>query len=308
VNHLSTSSNLALGIDIGGSKTAIGVVDLHDGTVLRQQVVATPPRHETGVPFLVDLCQRAVAMRNGDQPNVRIEKVGIGVCEIVDRSGEIGSAHRVEISRRQVRDAFSEFREIAIGSDVRAAAIAEARFGLGRGRVHWVYVNAGTGVSSVLMNGEECYMGTHGWIASLGMSPANLYATNTEEGMLIEEIGGGSGLVLLARQKGLQVSALHELFSAAASKSQDAIQVLETGGHVMGGAIALLVNILDPEVVVVGGGVVSLDSPYWQGLRTAVEKHTWHPPAKQIPVLRSALSTKAGLIGAAFASGSHQIA
>lgn len=302
MNPQSFSGDLAIGIDIGGSKTAIGVVNLRDGTVLDHQMVPTPTRDRTGAPFLVDLCQRALAIRSAVQPSVLVEKIGVGVCEVVDRLGEIGSAHRVEISKGQIRKAFGEFAEISIESDVRAAATAEARFGIARGRAHWIYVNAGTGVSSVLMNGEDCHLGAHGWVYGLGMSPANLCMPDAADGALIEDLSGGAGLVRLAREKGLHVSTVRELFSAAAPKSEDAIIVLTTGGRVIGGAIAWLVNIFDPEVVVVGGGVVSNDSPYWQSLTTAVETNTWYPRAKQVPVLRSALSTNAGLIGAALST------
>lgn len=303
MNQQPSYTDLAIGIDIGGSKTAIGVVNLREGTVLDHQMVPTPTRDGTGASFLADLRERALAMRNADRPSIRIDKIGIGVCEVVDRLGEIGSAHRVEISKRQVRDAFGEFAEIAIESDVRAAATAEARFGVARGRTHWIYVNAGTGISSVVMNGEDCHIGAHGWVYGLGMSPANLSVPEGVDRAFVEEISGGAGLVRIARKKGLHVSTVRELFSAAASKSDEATIVLSAGGRVLGGAIAWLVNIFDPEVVVVGGGVASNDSPYWQSLTTAVEANTWYAPAKQVPVLRSALSTNAGLIGAALSTG-----
>ena len=293
------SNDLAIGIDIGGTKTAIGVVDRRDGTVLRRQIVPTPTRDRTGAGFLDELSGLAVAMRSVD--GIAIDKLGIGVCELVDRHGEVVSGHRIHISREQIANAFRKFSEVSIDSDIRAAATAEARFGRGKGLGHWIYVNAGTGISSVLMNGPECFLGTHGWVFSLGMSPANLSASVTADAALIEEISGGSGLLALARKKGLGASTVRELIGAAASNSSDAISILTEGGRVLGATIALLVNTLDPEAIVVGGGIVAADSPYWQSLIDGVKKHTWHPPAKSVPVYRSALSNDAGLVGAAIA-------
>ena len=145
------------------------------------------------------------------------------------------------------------------------------RFGHGRGLEHWIYVNAGTGISSVLMKGEQCHFGEHGWVYSLGMSPADLGAPEPAKSLLIEEISGGSGLVAAAREKGLKVASVRELIDEAGSHAAIAAHVLSRGGRVLGGAIALLVNTLDPAAVIVGGGIVGSDSPYWHALAAAVQ-------------------------------------
>ena len=297
---VSASQDIAIGVDIGGSKTAIGIVDRGSGTVLHGTLVPTPPRGRTGAAFLEDIASTATRMAERfDKPR----PLGIGICELIDRDGEIASSHRIDITRQQIRDAFHDFGDVAVDSDIRAAASAEALFGHGRGRGHWIYVNAGTGIASVLMNGAECYVGAHGWVYSLGMSPVDLSLPEMAVVTLIEEVSGGSGLVTLARGRGLDVAAVHEVMAAAAAGSEDAVSVLANGGRVLGAAIALLVNTLDPEAVVIGGGVVADDGPYWNSLVAAVRQHIWHAPAKRLPVLRSALSTNAGLIGAALAAG-----
>lgn len=295
---VSASRDIAIGVDIGGSKTAIGIVDRGSGTVLHGTLVPTPPRGRTGATFLEDIASAATRMAE------RFGKpcpLGIGICELIDRDGEIASNHRIDITRQQIRDAFHDFGEVAVDSDIRAAASAEALFGHGRGRGHWIYVNAGTGIASVLMNGAECYVGAHGWVYSLGMSPVDLSLPEMAGSVLVEEVSGGSGLVALAQRRGLQVNAVHELTAAAGSGSKDAISVLAAGGRVLGSALALLVNTLDPEAIIVGGGVVVDAGPYWNNLVAAVRQHVWHQPAKGVPVLRSALSNQAGLIGAALA-------
>jgi len=303
VSRLHSPDGLALGIDIGGSKTALGVVRLDDGAVLGRRIVATPPRDQTGPAFLAELALHAGELRHLDgASSAGIDRLGFGVCELVDRSGQIVSAHRVVLDRRALCEAFGGFGEVSVDSDVRAAAVAEARFGRGRGLGHWIYVNAGTGISSVLMNGEACHVGAHGWVYSLGMSPADLSAST---GGSIEDVGGASGLVSRARRRGLEVSAVRDLVEAAGSGSRIAVEVLATGGRVLGGAVALLANTIDPEAIVVGGGIASVDSPYWQALVTAVEAHIWHPPAKRIAIHRAALSVDAGMIGAALRLGSR---
>lgn len=293
-----SSQEIAIGVDIGGSKTAIGIVDRTSGNVLHSTLVPTPPRGRTGAAFLEDIAGTAMRMAG---TTYSTGALGIGICELIDRDGEIASSHRIDITRQQIREAFHGFGDVAVDSDIRAAASAEALFGHGRGRGHWIYVNAGTGIASVLMNGAECYVGAHGWVYSLGMSPVDLSLPEMAGSTLIEEVSGGSGLVALARRRGLEVAAVRELTAAAGSGSQDAIAVLTAGGRVLGSALALLVNTLDPEVMVIGGGVVADPGPYWNSLVAAVRQHVWHQPAKGVPVLRSALSNRAGLIGAALA-------
>jgi glucokinase len=191
-----------------------------------------------------------------------------------------------------------------IESDVHAAALAEARFGAGQDMAQWVYVNAGTGISSVLMKGEDCYSGAHGWAICLGMSPVDL--TNGVAGSephAIEDRAGGAGLVREAREAGLALDTAADLLTAAQKGDTQAIGVRERGGHGLGNAIALLVNMLDPQRVVVGGGLANLDGPYWRALGEAARLNIWHRPAKEVQILKACLKGQAGVIGAALASG-----
>lgn len=82
-----------------------------------------------------------------------------------------------------------------------------------------------------------------------------------------------------------------------------AVEMIERGALILGNAIALLVNMLDPQGVVVGGGLASLDGPYWRALGEAARRGIWHRPAKDVQISRSCLKGKAGMIGAALANG-----
>ncbi|WP_119388508.1 ROK family protein [Taklimakanibacter lacteus] len=290
----------AIGIDIGGSKTAVGLINLDTGNVLAEEVFDTPDLSETGQPY-VDRLQAIVAHMREE---AEVSKIGIGLCELVDNQGRIVSAHRVDVTDAQLRDAFYDFETVVIESDVHAAALAEARFGAGRDMKQWVYVNAGTGISSVLMRGSDCYNGAHGWAICLGMSPIDL-ANGRDSGApdIIEDRAGGAGLVREAREAGLAFETAADLIAAAARGETKATRVLEKGGHVLGNAIGFLVNMLDPQRVVVGGGLVSFDGPYWRAIGETARSSIWHRPAKDVPILQSLLKGRAGMIGAALANG-----
>lgn len=290
----------AIGIDIGGSKTAIGLIDLDTGGVLIEEVFDTPALAQTGQPY-VDRMKGIVARLRED---AEVSKIGIGLCELVDNEGRIVSAHRVGVLDEQLRTAFYDFETVVIESDVHAAALAEARFGAGQDMKQWVYVNAGTGISSVLMKGADCYNGAHGWAVCLGMSPVDLANGNHgNETDFIEDRAGSAGLVREAREAGLALDTAWELLAAAERGDSKAVLVLEKGGHILGNAIALLVNMLDPQRVVVGGGLASLDGPYWRALGEAARLSIWHRPAKDVQIRQSLLKGQAGMIGAALANG-----
>lgn len=294
------NAHQAIGIDIGGTKTAMGLIDLDRGSVLREEVFDTPALGETGEAYVARMKDSVARLR----ADTDVVKVGIGVCELVDNSGRIVSAHRVKVNEAQLYAAFRDFPAVVIESDVHAAALAEARFGAGQDMAQWVYVNAGTGISSVLMKGQDCYSGAHGWAICLGMSPIDLAnGVAGSESHVIEDRAGGAGLVREAREAGLAFDTAGELLAAAQKGDRQAIGVLERGGHVLGNAIALLVNMLDPQRVVVGGGLASLDGPYWRALGEAARLSIWHRPAKQVQILKARLKSKAGVIGAALANG-----
>jgi glucokinase len=289
----------AIGIDIGGSKTAIGLVDTAKGQVLEEEAFDTPPLSDTGQSYL-DRLKSSVARLNAGRA---AGKIGIGLCELVDNSGRIVSAHRVKVSEAELRAAFREFSTVVIESDVHAAALAEARFGEGQALRQWVYVNAGTGISSVLMRGEAGHTGAHGWAVCLGMSPVDLANGHDGETDYIEDRAGGAGLVRSAREAGLALDSAAELIVAAEHGDEQAIMLLERGGHILGNAIGLLVNMLDPQRVVVGGGLASLDGPYWRALGEAARASIWHRPAKEVQIHQAFLKGRAGMIGAALANG-----
>jgi glucokinase len=294
------NSHQAIGIDIGGSKTAVGLIDLDKGNVLREEIFDTPVLGDTGETYVARMKDSVTRLRS----DTDVAKVGIGVCELVDNSGSIVSAHRVKVNETQLHAAFSDFPAVVIESDVHAAALAEARFGAGQDMAQWVYVNAGTGISSVLMRGEDCYNGAHGWAICLGMSPIDLAnGVAGSESHVIEDRAGGAGLVREARAAGLAFDTAGELLAAAQRGDRQAIGLLERGGHVLGNAIALLVNMLDPQRVVVGGGLATLDGPYWRALGEAARLGIWHRPAKEVQILKARLKSKAGVIGAALANG-----
>ncbi len=285
---------LALGVDVGGSKASIGLIDTANGAVLHRTQVRTPPLAQTGAPFIAEVADaaRALLARAGTQ----VTAVGIGICEIVEATGEIVSAHRVSWTSADIRRAFAFAGRVVIEADIRAAAVAEARFGAGRGLTHWIYANAGTGIAIVLMRGERPYPGKHGRAVAAGMSRSTFMA---DDAPCVEEIAGGAGMLSRAGRAGITVDHVAALLDRAAAGDAASRAIVVEGGAVLGRMLGMLANALDPETVVIGGGIASASPQFMEACRNAFRNSIWYDGADIPPTPLARLGPDSGLIGAA---------
>ena len=87
--------------------------------------------------------------------------------------------------------------------------------------------------------------------------------------------------------------------AAAATGDEDAIQVVSEAGEALGVSVGWLVNVLDPEAVIVGGGLGSAPGLYWESFVSATREHIWSDTNRDLPILHAALGPEAGIVGAA---------
>ena len=286
---------LALGIDVGGTKTAIGIIDTANGQIVERLVLPTPqPKAKSA--FLADIV--AAAEKLDLEHSLPI---GVGLCELVTNQSQIASAWRVEWSAAEVKHAFAKWPVLTLEADVRAAAIAEAHFGAGRGISNWIYANAGTGIATVLMHGGTPHRGANGLGMAWGMSPANLNPAGVTRidnlPTSIEAICGGAGLLESAVTLGLDVP---DIAALAGTSDNRAINLLSHAGQTLGRGLGTLANMLDPEAIILGGGVALASKTYCDGCKDGLRHAIW-PQGRQLPnVMVAELRSHAGLIGAAF--------
>ncbi|HVN79529.1 MAG TPA: ROK family protein [Terriglobia bacterium] len=146
----------------------------------------------------------------------------------------------------------------AVEADVRAAALAESAFGAGRPFRLFVYVTVGTGISSCPVVDGVPFTGTHG--NALVMASGPLTSTCPECGnrfqSVLEDFASGPALVKrydMCRPG--QAESAEEVMSAAGDGDTVAVRVVESASEALGSSLAFLINVLDPEAVVVGGGL-----------------------------------------------------
>lgn len=298
-------SRLAVGVDVGGTKVAAGLVELDRGTLLARRTIAT--RAERGAAALLDdvvalvdeLCGQAEARERG------VVGVGVGVAELVDREGNITTAHTIPWRGVDVRERLGRWAPAMVEADVRAHALAEARYGAGRDLGQWVYITVGTGISSCLVLDGRPYPGANGNALVLASSPITTTCTacGTLLQPVLEEFAAGPALVArYNRRQGAAFERGEQVLAAMNDGDAVARQIVGSAGEALGVAVGWLVNVLDPEAVVVGGGLGLAGGHYWERMVAAAREHIWAPAARGVPFLRAALGVDAGLIGAAAAT------
>ena len=255
--------SVAIGVDVGATKIAAARVDLERGAILDAR--RRPTAAGRGPEAVLSECRALAEELREDRV-----AVGLAVCELVGPGGQVRSAETVDWRGVDLLATFD-----SVESDVRAAALAEARFGAGRKQPDFLYVSVGSGISHCLIAGGEPRVGVRGSAIGTGAP-------------LVERWSGG---LALARRTG-HASAEEALADPAAAG------VVDDAARRLGVVLAALVNALDPGAVIFGGSL-GLHDRYRARVEAALRRAVYDPDARALPVLPAGLGADAPVIGAA---------
>src|SRR4051794_39064214 len=261
----------ALGIDIGGTKVAGGVV-APDGTILATARRATPGASVSDTEDAIV----AVVEELADGHDGELVGVGVGAAGWFDRTGDtvLFSPHLAWRHSALRKDLAARLqRPLWVGNDANAAAWAEYRYGAARGAYLALMITLGTGIGGGIVLDGRLRPGAHGVAGEWGhmrvvpdgrLCPGGnrgcwgQYASGTALGQAAREIAGPSpaAAAKLMERVGLEPDRLpgEDVARAAASGDPLALELVTEVGVWLGQGIADLAAVLDPEVVVIGGG------------------------------------------------------
>jgi glucokinase len=280
--------SVALGIDVGGTKVALGLVDA-DGAVRARRLLLNEE-----APNLRALLQRVVEVAGELAASAAgaLVGVGVGMCELVDRDGQVRSAAAVDWTTPDLVGALGHLGQVTVDADVRAAARAEAVAGAGAPFSSFAYVTVGTGISHCLVLDGEPYEGARGFAQLVGSTRL------LSEGPL-EQIAAGPALAArYDRAAGAGLTRGEDVLARAVAGDEAAARAVSETGSVLGAFVALLVDLLDPDAVVIGGGLGSAPGPYWGAMVASARERAWSPAAPSVPILPAALGPDSGVVGA----------
>lgn len=291
------SSTTTIAVDVGGTKTAIAAVSLPDLRIERRTELATPSGPDSGQAFLDLVSRQAGEMAR----ETAAEAIGVSLCELVGNDGQVTSAHRVRWKGLRVQAAFARHLMAAIDSDVRAGAVAEARFGAGRGFREILYVNIGTGVSSCWIKDGRVHRGSRGNALVLANGPIDVKCPScgNDISYVLEDVAGGEGLAARYRDIGGPDSTAREVVEAASVGNVPARQLVDEALRALGVSIGLAINILDPAALVIGGGLGTAGGSFAAELEASIRDHVWSEETRQLPIREAELGKDSALIGAA---------
>ena len=306
---------LTIGVDVGGTKVAAGVVDEH-GTVLKSIRRPTPsasPQHveETIAAAVADL-----------RVEYDVEAVGIGAAGFIDEArSTVLFAPNLVWRDEPLRDEVAKRigLPVVVENDANCAAWAEYRFGAGAGEPYLVVVTVGTGIGGGFVLNGELYRGRHGIGAEFGHMQVVKDGRRCGCGQkgCWEQYCSGRALLHEAReiadvqpQRGARLLELGdgepegiqapEVTQAAREGDEAALACFAEIGWWLGRGLADLTAMLDPGVFVVGGGVADAGDLLLDPARTAFAEQLTGSSARIHPEIRLAkLGNQAGLVGAA---------
>jgi glucokinase len=303
LNYLTNQLH-AIGIDVGGTKIAAGLVALGSGQVLSRRVTATEAERggEAVLRDVLELAKELLALAQSNQQPVR--GIGLDVCELVDLQGNVTSDFTVAWKGLPVRQRLGEIAPCVVESDVRAQALAEARFGSGKNFDPFVFVNIGTGISSCLVQGGLPFAGARGNALVLGTGPVSVPGAPP---FVLEEFASGSAVGQRYAAMSADAAKAEKVVTLANEGDALAHEILRSAGQAMGSALGWLANVLDPAAIVIGGGLGTADGLYWDAMARSAREHIWSDDTRRLPIVKAALGSDAGLIGAAIAACAHTL-
>ncbi len=294
---------IAVGIDIGATKIAAALVG-DDGHLTAETSVPTPA--QAGADAVVTAALQAVHRVRTLGPDEGVAGIGVGTAGVVDpASGGIRSAtaHIAGWAGTPLGRLLEEATGLPtrVVNDAHAHGLGEARYGAGRGVAGVLVIVAGTGLGGAFVRDGVLLTGAHGAAGHLGHVPsaeaAGMPCACGGHGHL-ECVASGAGLVNLARAHGLDVAGSREVVSAADAGDPTAGSCVGRSARALGAAIGGWVNVFDPDLVVLTGGLTEAGDRWWDGVRAAADRETV-PATTGCPIVPAGLGRSAALVGAA---------
>lgn len=305
------SDTVAIGVDAGGTRTRAALVAA-DGTVGGRAERPTRPGEPSALVDVVVEVVHALAGRSGGDPVA----VGVGIAGLVDAGGTLRYGPNLAVRDVALVPALHARLglPVTVLNDATAAALGEQRAGAARGRRDVVLLTIGTGVGGGVVVDGQVVTGANGFAGELGhvvvqeggracpcgnRGCVEAYASGRAIAAIVAERLASSAGASVLRERPEPSGA--DVAAAAAAGDELAAGVLAEAGRWLGVALASIVNALDPELVLLGGGAAPGAAPWLlPAARAAMAERLvgagWRTPP---PVDLASLGDDAGAIGAA---------
>ena len=269
----------AIGVDIGGTKTAIGIIDYQTGKI-SEKLIFPSKSFKNDSKNLNFIIEKTLVLSNAN----RINHIGIGVPELINNKGVIKGNYNFNWGNINLAKYFPKNIKILVDSDVRCHLRAEKYFGVAINYKNFAYINIGTGLSYAQFKENDIYSGANGYAIHFASSKISLYdwKKNKKISLIPEDYYSGKEIVKILNIKNKQ------------TKNRIMKNVAESLATIIGS----LINTIDPAKIVLGGGVVIHNAYFTKILISNIRKYILADEVKRINIITSKLKDNTGLLGA----------
>ena len=310
-------TEVALAFDMGGTQMRVALVD-RAGQIVHRDV--EPTLADRGRE---DILERMTALLKKEAGRASADSiVGIGASVPAPTDTATGTIYEppnipgwgVFSPTKILEGALSLTTTFA--NDANLAALAEHRYGAGRGSRHIIYMTISTGIGGGLVLNDRLYLGKGGFAGELGHMTIDRNGPRCQCGNLgcLQVMASGTGIARMARERlesdpGSEMLSLAKgnpggvdapiVFRAAKSGDRAAVEVVDEASFNLGIGITSLLNIFNPDMIVVGGGVSENLEMMLPGINRAVQERAMTQVRGPAPLVRAALGDSVSLVGAA---------
>jgi glucokinase len=297
---------IALALDLGGTNLRLAAVG-EDGTVYSRSRAATP-KQSSGAEIVDLIVRLADECRRGTPVGSVVIAFGGAVPATIDgATGVLIKLPNLNVLEGVgLRDVLSQRLKLPVilENDATAAAIGENWLGASRDVSDSICITLGTGVGGGLILNGQPFRGKDGTAGEVGHICVEAQGEPCGCGGrgCLEQYASATAIVRMAKEAGLDVQSSLDVFVAATQGDAASVSVFERMGSYLGIGVASLINILNPEMIVIGGGVSAALELFIGALSKEVKNRAFREPAERAKIVRAELGDDGGVLGAAWSA------
>jgi len=301
----------ALAVDLGGTKCSAAVVD-RKGRIVSCRTVPVDVSSPMGP--VVQIVRLAKDLAAGKKPQDAYVAAAVAVPGLVRRNGTVWAPNlpgweKMPLAKRLTRSLRVPVR---VESDRNAAVLGESWLGAARGKSDAIVLMIGTGIGAGILSGGRIVRGAHELSGCAGWLTVTREEVHTAQGCgELESLAAGPAIARAAQQRlrdgeGSSLAQMdaskvtaHEVAAAARQGDGLAVDILNRAGRLLGFGVANLVSLLDPEVIILAGGMAAVSDLYLGPLQNAMLERAQPLAAQKVKIAVSKLGDKVNLLGCA---------